>query len=159
MPILIWLALMLWTGLAFGRDLTLPDPDLTPGDSVKITLHELCTKKWGKDRRHVTAAMKREVFESYGLQCKPLFQGSHLPACKNWEVDHLQSRELGGADAVKNLWPQAYEGEWNAHMKDRVENRLHKEVCTGNITLEQAQKEISTDWRIPYRRYFGSSKH
>lgn len=144
---------------ASARDLILPDPDLTPGVAVEITTKELCSKKWGRDARHVTAAMKREVFARYGLR------GNTDKACKRdahgrrCEIDHLISRELGGADDVDNLWPQPYGGKpWNATRKDRVENRLHKEVCAGNITLEQARKEIRADYRIPYRRYFGNPK-
>jgi hypothetical protein len=29
-------------------------------------------------------------------------------------IDHLISLELGGANTVDNLWPQPYDGEWNA---------------------------------------------
>jgi hypothetical protein len=137
--------------------LILPDLVLTPGVvRTDITADAVCRIRWGKDRRHVTAAMKREAFRRYGLT------GNEDPACtrdkhgRKCEIDHLISRELGGADHVDNLWPQPYGGQpWNAVRKDRVENRLHKEVCAGNITLEQAQEEIRTDYRVPYLRYFG----
>ena len=152
------LAALAFSAPALSRDLAVPDPKLTPGVTVEISHKTLCETKWGKDKRFVTPAMKREVFESYGIKCKPLFKGAHLKACKGWEVDHLISRELGGADDVKNLWPESYTGPWNAHLKDRVENRLHKEVCAGNITIDAAQKEILSDWRIPFKRYFGELK-
>lgn len=135
---------------AFGGEL--PDPELTPGACKQMTLKQLCSTKWGRDKRHVTVAMKMEVFHAYGLS------GNRDRSCKcarHFEIDHLCSRELGGLDVVSNLWPQCYCGDYNAVMKDRVENRLHKEVCAGNITLEQAQREITGDWRVPYRRYFG----
>ncbi len=148
-----------WLAFSFpaeAADLTLPDPELTPGVSVRITVRALCHKKWGRDARHVTAAMKRSVFKKYGLS------GNDDPACltdahgRHCEIDHLISRELGGADVVKNLWPQPYGSQpYNAVRKDRVENRLHKEVCAGRISLRRAQHEIKTDYRIPYRRYFG----
>jgi hypothetical protein len=54
----------------------------------------------GRDLRAVTAAMKRKVFEAYGLI------GDTDVACvadghgRRCEVDHLISRELGGADVV-----------------------------------------------------------
>jgi len=38
----------------------------------------------------------------------------------------------------------------DAHEKDWLENRLHKDVCNGDITLEDAQKEIKTDWYATY---------
>lgn len=142
---------------AAERSLILPDPALTPGVATDLTAHQTCHKEggWGRDARHVTATMKREVFERYGLT------GNTDQAClrdkhgRRCEIDHLISRELGGADDVDNLWPQPYGGQpWNAVRKDKVENRLHKEVCAGNITLDQAQHDI-LDYRVPYRRYFG----
>jgi hypothetical protein len=55
------------------------------------------------------------------------------------EIDHLISRELGGADDVKNFWPQPYGTHaWNAVLKDRVENRLHKEVLRPHDHLEKS---------------------
>ena len=152
---LILFVLMLGTS-AHARDLTVPDPMLTPGAVTELTTKEICERKWGKDARNVTATMKREVFASYGLpgnkrtrECRGDAHG------RIFEIDHLISRELGGADEVKNLWPQCYSGPWNAVRKDRVENRLHREVCAGNIDLQQAQQEIAKDWRIPFRHYFG----
>jgi hypothetical protein len=136
--------------------LVLPDPTLTPGVATKLTKDEICAKKRGTIERRVSEAMRRQVFAEYGLT------GNHDLACvpdkhgRHCEVDHLIPRELGGADDVKNLWPEPYGTHpWNAAVKDRVENRLRKEVCAGRITLEEARREITTDWRVPYRRYFG----
>jgi hypothetical protein len=157
--VLIILASVLSAHAARGLDLTLPDASLTPGVATDLDADAICHKKWGKDARHVTAAMKQQAFEEYGLS------GNNDPACqrdkngRHCEIDHCISRELGGADDVRNLWPQPYGTQpWNAARKDRVENRLHKEVCAGNITLEQAQKEVCEDYRVPYRRYFGEPK-
>ena len=135
----------------------LPNRTITPGVArTDLTVRQICTMAWGKDARHVTDAMKQQAFANYGLT------GNQDPGCirdksgRRCEIDHLISRELGGADDIKNLWPQPYGSKpWNAVRKDRVENRLHKEVCAGRITLQRAQQEIRTDWRVPYRRYFG----
>jgi len=143
-------AAFLSVGAVSAKDLILPNSELTPGVSRALTLKVICNTKWGKDARHVTAAMKKQVFESYGLS------GNDDPKCiadknrRRCEIDHLISRELGGADDVKNLWPEPYgTSPWNAALKDRVENRLHKEVCAGNISLKAARDEIKTDWRVP----------
>jgi hypothetical protein len=124
--------------------------------SRSLSLKAICDTKWGRDARHVTGTMKARVFEIHGLT------GNDDPSCvpdkngRRCEIDHLISRELGGADDVENLWPQPYGSTpWNAVLKDRVENRLHKEVCAKNISLKRARDEIKTDWRVPYRRYFG----
>src|SRR5207302_10672657 len=108
-------------GLAHADD-AVPNPALTPGIArTDITQANICATKWGKDARHVTAAMKRQVFASYGF-----VNGNKDPRCP-CEIDHLVSRELGGADDMRNLWPQSYNGSWNAHLKDKLENRLNQE--------------------------------
>ena len=131
----------------------LPDPKLTPGAVTDLTVEQICARKWGRDRRHVTQEMKREVRDKYpGTKCHRDRSGRLI------EIDHLISRELGGADVTANLWPECYAGQWNASMKDRLENRLHREVCAGRMTLEQARTEIATDWRAAYRRFFMETK-
>lgn len=133
--------------------LPLPDRKLTPGVArPDLTLKQICATKWGKDARAVSAAMKRQVFAAYGYP-----MGNRDPRCP-CEVDHLVSRELGGADDVKNLWPQSYSGPWNARLKDRVENRLHVEMCAGRLSLRAAQDAIRADWTAAYRKYFGEPK-
>ena len=72
------------------------------------------------------------------------------PVTEGCEVDHLISRELGGADTLVNLWPQPYTQHPGAHEKDWLENELNKEVCRGDITLKDAQNEIKTNWYAAY---------
>jgi hypothetical protein len=40
-----------------------------------------------------------------------------------------------------------------ARAKDRLENRLNKMVCAGEVTLEQARTDIKTDWQAAFRSY------
>jgi hypothetical protein len=69
--------------------------------------------------------------------------------------DHLISLELGGSNDIQNLWPESYRTEpWNAHVKDRLEDRLNDLVCAGRLGLADAQRSIATDWIAAYRRYF-----
>lgn len=128
----------------------LPDPNITPGVVRDISLDEVCNTKWGKDARAVTEAMKNQVYKAYGTERGV---GACALSPRGCEVDHLISRELGGADDVKNLWIQPYGGPWNAIMKDRYENFLHKLVCAGKMTLKDAQSEISTDWIKGYKSH------
>ncbi len=54
-----------------------------------------------------------------------------------------------------NLWPQSYQTQpWNAHVKDALENELHRLVCSGQLDLKTAQHDISTDWIAAYKKYF-----
>ena len=116
----------------------------------------ICAILWGKDERHVTEGMKWEASSRCG------YSGHNDPRCvadnhgKTCEIDHLISRELGGADVVDNLWPQSYGSPWNAHMKDKLENRLHNEVCKGALALKQARALLRNDWREAYKQYYGT---
>ncbi len=135
----------------------LPDLSSTTG---AIRLHSkstICAVKWGKDERHVTKKMKDDAYALYGTApgegvCafKTHTGKSGKPVTEGCEVDHLISRELGGADTPENLWPQPYTQHPGAHEKDWLENELHKEVCAGTISLTDAQKEIKDDWYAAY---------
>jgi hypothetical protein len=124
----------------------LPDATMTPGAVSTLTSEQLCAPGFTtKTIRHVSASLKRQVYAEYE-------QDPHAAPCP-CEVDHLVSLELGGSNAQENLWPEPYQGEWNAHLKDKLENRLHRLVCEGQITLDEAQHEISTDWIAAYRQW------
>lgn len=147
----LWLIACLISSPLYAADLFnlyLPNLSLTPGViRHDLTQDQMCKTKWGKDHRAVTQAMKIAIFKSYGY-----VDGNANRNCP-CEIDHLVSRELLGADDVKNLWPQSYRGPWNAHNKDRLENQLHKLVCSGKLTLAQAQSMIVKDWITAYKTY------
>jgi hypothetical protein len=69
----------------------------------------------------------------------------------DFEYDHLVSLELGGAaNDPRNLWP---EPGGSPNPKDSVENSLHRLVCSGQMSLAQAQKIIARGWIAYYRRH------
>lgn len=144
------LLLILLPYISLAADL--PTPFLTPGDVLTQDVSKICVKGYTKTVRNVSSALKKQVYKRYGLK------GNHIGYCsgeEGCEVDHLISLELGGSNDIKNIWPQAYEGNWNAHMKDKLENKLHEMVCDGDITIEEAQEAISKDWIEAYRKYIG----
>jgi hypothetical protein len=124
----------------------LPNLALTPGDTLDVTREDICTPGYSSKVRDVPAAVKKQAYEEYGIT-------SHEP--REYEVDHLISLELGGSNSPKNLWPESYSGEWNAHVKDKLENDLHRRVCKGEVELKDAQREIAGDWVAAYRKYLG----
>jgi hypothetical protein len=111
-------------------------PTLASDDGMVRTLtkQQICSTKWGKDERHVSESMKRKVFAAAGF---PL--GNKDPRCP-CEADHIVPRELAGADSVANLQIQQYFGPCNAHIKDRLENEAHEAVCSGQLSLADAQR-------------------
>ena len=126
----------------------LPNKEFTPGDPL-IGLNPaetICVSGYTKKARAVSESTKRKVFELYNT----------TPQQDRYEVDHLISLELGGSNDIRNLWPQSYTTQpWNAYKKDKLENKLKRMVCSGQIQLEQAQQEIANDWIAAYKKYIG----
>ncbi|MBV9504070.1 MAG: HNH endonuclease [Acidobacteriia bacterium] len=122
---------------------------LTPGVARLSSREQVCSGNQGNNRQ-VPAALRRKVFELYGIaDANP----------KAYEVDYLITPALGGADDIGNLWPQPYSATvWNAHVKDELEDRLQNMVCRGQIDLATAQREISSDWITAYKKYFRTDR-
>lgn len=136
----------------------LPDAKLSPGVTRSgVVASDICPIAHTPDLRNVNSAEKRQVYAEYGMEAP------HTGYCavdEGCEVDHLISLEIGGSNAIQNLWPQRYSGTpWNAHVKDKLENKLHALVCAGTITLPDAQHEIATDWVAAYKKYIGPDPH
>lgn len=124
----------------------LPDRSLTPGYTRPVKLSELCRMKQPNAPRNEDISLAQRVFRAYGLP---------VSTSSSYELDYLIAPDLGGADDLRNLWPEPYSStDWNAHVKDELEDRLHSMVCDGQIDLATAQKEIATDWIAAYKRYF-----
>jgi len=122
-----------------------PEPSITPGATrPHVTRDSVCRPRAATDARHVLPSVRRAVLQAY-----------HIPArvADRYELDHLISLELGGSNDARNLWPETYSGQWNAHRKDALENRLHHLVCAGRLPLGVAQGAIRADWIAAYRRY------
>lgn len=132
---------------------TMPDPVLTPGVvDPSLTAKKLCDKKFKTTTvRNVSESVKNQVYKNYNVK-------NHQGYCsgpEGCEIDHLISLELGGSNDIGNLWPQPYNDPEGAHMKDKLENKLHALVCAGKIPLGVAQHEIATDWKAAYKKYMG----
>jgi hypothetical protein len=122
-----------------------PNVQFTPGAVVAVTQREICSES-SEISAAIPLAIKNRVLQLYGVA-----SGQD----DAYEVDYLITPELGGATDVRNLWPEPYDHTvWNAHVKYRLEDRLHEMVCRGDLDLATAQREISTDWIAAYRKYF-----
>lgn len=132
-----------------------PDPALTPG-AVRpgIGVAEICERGYATRARHVTRAMRARVFAEYGMRGN---RTGYCAAPQGCELDHLVALELGGSNAIANLWPQPYDGVWNAHAKNRLANRLHRMVCAGDLDLGEAQRAVAGDWIAAWGRYMGGA--
>ena len=55
----------------------------------------------------------------------------------------------------RHVTTESYTGNWNAHIKDKLENKLHDDVCAGQVDLKTAQRAIAGDWVAAYKKYVG----
>jgi hypothetical protein len=97
--------------------------------------------------RNVPQSEKFAVEREYGMAAS--YYGRSI------EIDHIVSLELGGSNAIANLFPEPGSGLADYHVKDRLENRLHALVCAGSLSLRAAQTGIARDWKAVYRAVFG----
>jgi len=159
------LALTTVSGLA-GTFPTLPDRKLTPGKAnTSLSVSKICSTKWGKDARAVTDKMKKDVIKAYHFSSSvcpvTTFKGNRIPRV---EIDHLISRDIGGADDIKNLWPQCYEPVKKAkskqangaHKKDRLEVELNKRICKTRSAalLREYQRKTKINWISLYHEIY-----
>ncbi len=112
---------------------------LTPGvlnpDVTQATIHgTICHSGWTRTVRppvSYTNALKARGLRQYRLRGPP----------SAFQEDHLISLELGGNPTdPRNLWPEPYP---RAASVDKVENELNHRVCTGSLTLAEAQRKES----------------
>ena|SRR2546425_3574063 len=129
----------------------LPDPKCTPGAIDPSVTQEnivdtICVSGYTQTVRppvSYTEPLKIKLLQSYGFS----------DSLANYELDHLIPLEVGGAPSdVKNFWPEARYGEPNSLEKDGFENYLHDQVCSGSMSLSEAQKEIATNWVDYWKR-------
>jgi hypothetical protein len=92
-----------------------PDPTLTPGAILTTDAVTVCQPGYSKSVRHTSGKLKAHIYLEYGVD----------RTASHFEVDHLISLELGGADVAANLWPQSYDTlPWNAHVLQRLVYQL-----------------------------------
>jgi anti-sigma factor RsiW len=126
-----------------------PNPSLTPGAAVFEAPQQLCHELLPKNKA-VSSNLKRRVLAEYGVANAPE---------QAYEVDYLITPALGGSDDIHNLWPHSYaHTEWNASVKDQLEDRLRVMVCQGQLELPTAQREIATNWIEAYKKYFHTDR-
>ena len=112
---------------------------LTPGvvnpDVTQATIAStICRRGWTRTVRppvSYTNDLKRTGLGQYRLRGPP----------SRYQEDHLISLELGGHPTdPRNLWPEPYP---RAATVDRAENELNAEVCSGKLSLLDAQQRES----------------
>jgi hypothetical protein len=128
-------------GFPRGHDAPLLRADIvrTPGvvnpDVTQATIDEtICVEGWTRSIRPPTSytnELRQRQMREYGVGGSP----------SDYQEDHLISLELGGHPTdPRNLWPEPIE---RARRVDQTENDLNAKVCSGALTLAEAQQRES----------------
>jgi hypothetical protein len=126
----------------------LNDLHVTPGVTFHVTVATTCRSGYSTSVRDVPESEKNQVYAEYDITHHTTGQ---------YEIDHLISLELGGSNAIGNLWPELNDhphGYLNS--KDLLENRLHALVCTGKVSLRSVQTLIASNWVSAYHQFLGA---
>ncbi len=107
---------------------------LNPAVTQATIRTTICRRGWTRTVRppvSYTNALKARQLARYRLRGPP----------SAFQEDHLISLELGGNPTdPRNLWPEPYP---RAAAVDRIENELNDRVCSGSLTLAEAQRRES----------------
>lgn len=114
-----------------------PPGALNPNVTQANIATTICTSGW-------SASVRPPQAYTENLKRRQMRE-RHLPGrLSDYEEDHLVSLTLGGATAdISNLWPQRRSGANGAGAKDKLEARLHAEVCAGRMTLATGRKRVA----------------
>src|SRR5665213_960286 len=126
----------------------LNDLRVTPGVTFHVTVATICRSGYSTSVRDVPESEKNQVYAEYGITHRTTGQ---------YEIDHLISLELGGSNAIGNLWPELNDhphGYLNS--KDILENGLHALLCTGKVSLRSVQTLIASNWVSAYHQFLGA---
>ena len=119
------------------------DPARTPGvlnpDVTQATIGAtICVAGW-------TTTVRPPVAYTNDLKLRQMRGYGETGSPSAYQEDHFISLELGGDPTdPRNLWPEPYP---RAGEVDRIENELNADVCSGRLTLAEAQRrEAELKW-------------
>lgn len=105
----------------------LPDPSLTPGERIPGTAPVLAPAAPLRDDA------KAAALAAYGVS----------PDDRRYVVCRLIPDSLNGSSSPRNLFPTT---PWFADLKARLDKALTQQVAQRQITPEQAEKELTSNW-------------
>jgi hypothetical protein len=142
--------------VVFPIENAIPNPRITPGAInpavTQANLGDTICRKGG-----YTSTIRPPESYTHDLKVKGIQQYGYTDnRLRDYEEDHLVSLEVGGSpDSPQNLWPEPHHvvGNWGSYTKDALENKLHELICSGRLSLAQAQYEEAHDWVSAYKKY------
>lgn len=112
-----------------------PDPALTPGERIGVV------GRADRTPRPIPSEVRSAVLKAYGITAED----------KRQVLCRLIPTSLGGTDSPKNLFPTT---PWFSDLKTRLDRRLTQLVAEGKMSVEEAEKELTTDWIASSHRHY-----
>lgn len=155
--LIVLMSFVLVPTIAGADEPVVPDDVRTPGalnpdvtqDTIDTTI---CVSGW-------TATIRPLVAETNALKAKQLNEwGYDDQNMQDYEEDHRIPLEVGGnPHSPDNLWPEPYDVEWGARVKDKLETFAKREVCARRMTLSEGQALFQGDWIAAFRKCCGDT--
>jgi len=95
-----------------------------------------CTKPSGLSSSEEAQA-KQDLMRQHGYEVD-----------SEWHLDYYIPLSLGGSTDTSNLW---LEPVWETPSKKKLEEKFYNEVCSGEMTLYQAQDNMRKNYHIYYK--------
>jgi hypothetical protein len=134
--LILGVLVLFWHPRGHAANAILADPVRTPGvlnpDVTQANIRStICRHGWTRTIRPPTEYTNT-------LKTKQMRQYGETGSLSDYQEDHLISLELGGHPTdPRNLWPEPYP---RAADVDKIENELNAQVCSGELTLAEAQQ-------------------
>jgi hypothetical protein len=119
----------------------LPSSYKTPGATAKVKMDQLCAPGFAGSLKPVSNWQRSEALGRYGLR----------PEAFSGELDHLVPASLGGSNDPDNLWPFRASGTFTLEAKQALASKLQGLVCSGKLSLKDAQDAFRKDWTLAYQ--------
>ena len=118
-----------------------PSTYKTPGATAKVKMEQLCAPDFAQSVKPASDWQRTQALERYGLRADG-FSG---------ELDHLVPVSLGGSNDPDNLWPFRASGTFTLEAKQALASKLQGLVCSGKLSLKDAQDAFRKDWTLSYQ--------
>jgi hypothetical protein len=121
-------------GMRYPASWTLTPGALNPDVTQATIRSTICRHGW-------TRTIRPPTEYTNGLKLRQMRLYGRRGSLGEFQEDHLISLELGGHPTdSRNLWPQPYP---RASAVDAIENELNRKVCSGELSLADAQRRES----------------
>jgi hypothetical protein len=122
----------------------LPDNFKTPGATTKANQAAICEAGFVRGVKPASSREQADALERYGIR----------PESFKGDLEHLVPVALGGSNDPDNLYPfHTNSNELTLEAKHQLADKLQAMVCSGKLSLKEAQAAFKKDWTKAYKQY------